>query len=250
MTPPFVIIVPARRAAARLPDKPLADIHGVPMIVRTLQQAAKAGATKLLAAVDDDEVAAVVKKAGFIAQMTGECDSGTARVAAAARAVNIGDRDIVVNVQGDEPLIEPDLIRDVATLLANRSDCVCATAIRPLHDEEEFYNTATVKVVANADNTARYFSRAPIPYPRDGDLPLVHIHIGIYAYSARFLRQLPQLSPSPAELTESLEQLRILWHGHNIALLLQDSQSFGVDTAADLERARAATADMAATADK
>ena len=240
------MIAPARRAALRLPDKPLADIGGAPMIVCVLRRAAQSGATKVIAAVDDDAVAAVVKNAGFDYCLTGECDSGSARVAQAARQCDISNDAIVVNVQGDEPFIEPEIISGVAKLLVARRDCVCATAARPICDNEEFYNPACVKVVADADNTARYFSRAPIPYPRNtmaknpqDNAPLAaRIHIGVYAYTMRFLSRFLTLAPSPYESIENLEQLRILWHGESIALLHCDSISFGIDTPEDLAKAR------------
>ena len=239
---PFSVIVPARRNSSRLPDKPLADIGGAPMLARTLQQAARAGAAQVFAAVDDEETAAAAKKAGFTACMTGECESGTARAAEAADKLQIPENHIIVNVQGDEPFIEPEIIRAVAELLFSRPTCVCATAVRPPRGEEEFYEPAAVKAVSNADGTARYFSRAPIPHPQNGAADSARIHIGVYAYTRRFLRALPGLPPSPAEIAENLEQLRILWHGKSIALLECNSESFGVDTPADLEKARARAA--------
>ncbi|MGU9950741.1 MAG: 3-deoxy-manno-octulosonate cytidylyltransferase [Gammaproteobacteria bacterium WSBS_2016_MAG_OTU1] len=237
----FVAIVPARRGATRLPNKPLADIGGTPMIVHTLRRAAAANSIDaVFAAVDDQEIADVVRHAGFDAVMTGECDSGSARVAAAAAIRQLTEDTIVVNVQGDEPFIESNIVGDVAQLLATRPDCVCATAMRPLHNDEEFYNPAAVKVVANADNTARYFSRAPIPHWQNHSTPppSARIHLGIYAYTMPFLQQIASLSPAPTETAESLEQLRLLWHGKSIALLETDSQSGGIDTPADLEAAQ------------
>ncbi|MBE8158887.1 MAG: 3-deoxy-manno-octulosonate cytidylyltransferase [Betaproteobacteria bacterium] len=244
MNPSFVVIVPARRDSERLPNKPLADIGGEPMLVRTLRQAAKSGAVEVFAAVDDEEISAAVKKSGFRPCMTGECESGAARTAAAADKLNIPENYIIVNVQGDEPFIEPEIIRGAAELLFARPGCVCATAARPLHSAEEFYELAAVKVVADANGAARYFSRAPIPYPQKDSPPpaAARIHIGVYAYARRFLRALSALPPSPAERAENLEQLRILWHGKSIALLECVSESFGVDTPADLAKARARAA--------
>lgn len=243
---PFAVIVPARRDSSRLPQKALADIGGVPMLVRTLQQAARSGAAQVFAAVDSEDLAEIAEKAGFAACRTGECDSGTARAAAAAEKLNLPEKQIIVNVQADEPFIEPEIIRNTAELLAFRSECVCATAVRPPRDAEEFYEPAAVKAVADADGMACYFSRAPIPYPRNsqnGGVPeCARIHLGIYAYTRAFLRAMLKLSPSPAENAENLEQLRLLWHGHAIALLECNSKSFGVDTPDDLAKARARAA--------
>lgn len=244
----FAVVVPARRAAVRLPDKPLADVGGVPLIVRTLMQAAKSDAAQVVAAVDDEKVAAAVESAGFTVCMTGECESGSARVAEAARLCEIDEQMTVVNLQGDEPFMEPELINQVASLLAEKPDCVCATAMRVPRSLEEFLRPSAVKVVANADGTARFFSRLPIPYAQlhaensnstSQSLPsLARIHIGVYAYSHRFLRRMSSLPPSPLEEFEKLEQLRILWHGRNIALLEFDSQGIGIDTPEDLAEAR------------
>ena len=269
----FAVIAPARRASSRLADKMLADIGGEVMIVRTLRRAAQSQAAKVLVATDDNDIAAACKAAGFEAVMTGECDSGSARAAAAAEVIGAGGDDIVVNVQGDEPFIEPEVIDGVAELLHRRKDCVCATAVRELQNAEEFYNRAVVKVVSDVNDCALYFSRAPIPASRDSfpsvipaqagisadsrtvrdsrlrgndgeggdgdDIPqIARAHIGIYAYRAGFLRKLPNLTPSPMESIESLEQLRVLWHGEKIALLKVASKSFGIDTEDDLSRAR------------
>ena len=236
----FVVAVPARLASTRLPNKALADIGGTPMIVRVLRAAAAAGATQVFAAVDAAAVAAAVRDAGYLAVMTGECDSGGARLAAALQQLPLSDDTVVVNVQGDEPFIEPAIIRDTAALLLARPDCVCATPCRPPADIAEFQDEAAVKVVADKDGTARYFSRAPLPHRRGGGTvsSSSRVHIGIYAYRAGYLRHLPMLSPSPLEQLEQLEQLRILWHGGKIALLEVKSDSFGIDTAADLTRAR------------
>ena len=238
----FAVIAPARRASSRLADKMLADIGGEVMIVRTLRRAAQSQAAKVLVATDDNDIAAACKAAGFEAVMTGECDSGSARAAAAAEVIGAGGDDIVVNVQGDEPFIEPEVIDGVAELLHRRKDCVCATAVRELQNAEEFYDRAVVKVVSDVNDCALYFSRAPIPALRDGDggdIPqIARAHIGIYAYRADFLRKLPNLTPSPMESIESLEQLRVLWHGEKIALLKVASKSFGIDTEDDLSRAR------------
>ncbi len=226
----FTIIVPARLESTRLAHKILADINGEAMLVRVLRRAAAAGATRVLAATDSSDIAAVCRAAGFEAFVTtGEYSSGSLRVAAVAELCGFDDETIIVNLQGDEPFIEPQLAHDVAALLRRRPDCVCATVARPLqHDEHE--NNDVVKVVVDADGSARYFSRAALAKAR--------AHLGVYAYRMSFLRRFATLSPSPLEQAEKLEQLRILWHGEKIAVLEADSQSFGIDTAADLERAR------------
>ena len=245
---PFFVIVPARRNSSRLPNKPLADICGTPMLVRTLTQTAAAGAAQVIAAVDDDDVAAVAAAANFSWQMTDECDSGSVRVALAAQAKQFPNDAIVVNVQGDEPFIEPDIIANTAKLLMHSPQCVCATAARPPKNTAEFFSAAAVKVVLDANGRARYFSRAPIPHYREAPQtppPDARIHIGIYAYTMKFLQQLPTLSPSPAEQTEQLEQLRILWHGEQIAVLDCNSDSFGIDTPEDLQKARQRAAQSA-----
>lgn len=236
----FVVIVPARLASTRLPNKALADIGGEAMLVRVLRAAAAAGAAQVYAAVDAESLAVAVTNAGYLAVMTGECDSGGARVAAALQQLPLPDDTVIVNVQGDEPFIEPGLIRDTAALLAARRDCVCATPCRPPTDMAEFNDAAVVKVVSDKDGVACYFSRAPLPHWRgETALPTAaRVHIGVYAYRAGYLRQLPSLAPSPLEQLEQLEQLRILWHGGKIALLETNSDSFGVDTADDLARAR------------
>ena len=240
MTLDFVVIVPARRASSRLPDKPLADIGGVPMVVRTLHRAADSGASRILAAVDDSEIADTVRQAGYEYCMTGECDSGTSRAAEAAQKCGLSDATVVVNVQADEPFIEPELIKQVASLAQSHGGCFCASAMRPARDETEYNNPSSVKVVVDANGMGRYFSRAPIPHNRDSSLGFKgsQIHIGVYAYTVGNLRRLPELSPSPLEKAEQLEQLRILWHGYDIMMLSFDSESEGVDTPEDLSKAR------------
>lgn len=237
----FAAIVPARRGASRLPDKPLADICGAPMIVRVLRRAKESGAARVIAAVDDSEVAAVVREAGFESCDTGECDSGSARVCEAAQKCGIAEDMIVVNVQGDEPFIEPELISKVAEKLRESPECVCASAMRLPRSAEEFARESAVKVVADAKGRALYFSRAAIPHLRGGDSlpPSARIHIGVYAYFPRFLRSLFLPPSSAAEEAEQLEQLRILHYGKSIAMAEFDSRSIGVDTPEDLAAARA-----------
>lgn len=257
----FVALIPARLASTRLPDKPLADIGGKPMVVRVAERAAAAGAARVAVATDSPRIAEVVSAAGFEAIMTrGDHASGTDRLAEAAGKLGLPADQIVVNVQGDEPLIPPSLVRAVAARLAAATDCAIATAAHPIDALSHYLDPNVVKVVCDRELRALYFSRAPIPFERDAmagfpqrlparlpeglapaGLPLRHI--GLYAYRAGFLDAYPRLARSPLEALESLEQLRALWHGHRIAVLLADgAPPPGVDTVADLERARAAFA--------
>jgi 3-deoxy-manno-octulosonate cytidylyltransferase (CMP-KDO synthetase) len=243
----FIAVVPARWASSRLPGKALADIGGRPMIARTLQRAAQSGAARVIAATDDERIAACARAFGFEAVITGECDCGSARAAEAARILAFADDAIVVNVQGDEPLIAPALIGKVANALAANEQAVCASAARPLRDAAAYHSPAVVKVAVDRDAMAKWFSRAPLPMPRDAvsaPPPGTLAHIGIYAYRAAFLRRFPHLAPGPFESAEKLEQLRILWHGYQIALVIDEEseEGIGVDTPADLARARAAIA--------
>lgn len=250
--PNFVTLIPARLASTRLPDKPLADIGGRPMVVRVAEQAAASGARLVAVATDSERIANAVRQSGFMAILTREDHvSGTDRLAEAADHLKLDPSEIVVNVQGDEPLIPPDLIAAIAQALSAAPDCAIATAAHPISDDEEWHNPNVVKVVGDASGRALYFSRAPIPCERDraggaglsarlraAGLPLRHI--GLYAYRASFLREFPALAPAPIETLESLEQLRALWHGHRIALhVTASSPPTGVDTPADLERVRA-----------
>lgn len=246
----FHVIIPARMASLRLPNKPLADIGGQPMIVRVAQQAAKCGAVSVTVAGDDARIIDAAKAAGFNALMTDmQHTSGTERIHQAAAMLGLADDAIVVNVQGDEPLIPPQLIARVAKELAQQKHAVMATACHTLHDFADMLNPNVVKVVLDADSLALYFSRAPIPYPRDAlmqhdvdvfpsGLP-AYRHIGIYAYRVGFLKIYSDLSPPALEKFESLEQLRVLWHGYKIAVsVVADAPPAGVDTAEDLARVR------------
>lgn len=243
----FSVIVPARLASTRLPNKALADIGGKPMVVRTAEQAAKSGAQRVCVATDHADIQAACREHGIDCVMTAaEHASGTSRLAEAAALLGLADGETVVNVQGDEPLIPPALIGRVAAALHD-SDCAMATAAHPVADFAEFTNPNCVKVLTDAQGRALYFSRAPIPYPRDsmahGRLPepAPLRHIGIYAYRVGFLRRYAALPPAPPETLESLEQLRALWHGFDIAVeTAAEAPPAGVDTAADLARARAA----------
>lgn len=239
----ITIIVPARLDSTRLPQKLLREIAGVPMLVRVMQQATKT-AWPVVAAVDAPVLAAAVTAAGFSAVLTAEHSSGTSRLAQAAQLLALNDDDIVVNVQGDEPFIEPSVILAVAAQLQATPACVCATACRPARDKQEYHDPAAVKVVCNKDGIANYFSRAPIPFARADTMPSdVYIHIGIYAYRVADLHRYTQLPPAPTEEIEKLEQLRLLWHGDKVAVAKVDSNSFGIDTEEDLQRAQRIVAD-------
>ncbi|GAB4468666.1 MAG: 3-deoxy-manno-octulosonate cytidylyltransferase [Burkholderiaceae bacterium] len=250
----FVAIVPARLASTRLPRKPLADLGGVPMVVRVAQRAAAAGAQRVVVAADGEAIAAACRAHGVDVVLTApEHPTGTDRLAEACALLGLADDAIVVNVQGDEPLIPPGVIADVAALLSRQPDCAIATAAHPLHDAAEFFSPGVVKVVVDRAHRALLFSRAPIPWARDAfaadrgalppGLPALR-HVGLYAYRAAFLRAYPKLARDPLEVFESLEQLRALAHGYRIAVLaLAEALPPGVDTPEDLERARAAIAE-------
>jgi len=246
----FVVIVPARLASTRLPRKPLAELAGEPMVVRVARRAAASGATRVVVATDSDEVLDACSRFGVAAVPTrADHPTGTDRLAEAVDALQLADEAIVVNVQGDEPLLPPEVVTHVAALLAQRQDCAMATAAHPLTDAAEFFNPNVVKVVADAGGRALLFSRAPIPWARDAfaagrdrlpaGLPAWR-HVGLYAYRAGFLRRFPGLPRAPIEEHESLEQLRALWHGFGIAVLpLSGPLPPGIDTAEDLEKVRA-----------
>lgn len=251
----FTVIIPARMASTRLPDKPLADICGKPMVVRVAERAALSAARRVLVATDHPEIASACRAAGVEVQMTrADHPSGTDRIAEAAAAIRLPDDEIVVNVQGDEPLLDPALIDASAALIGN--GVPMSTAAHPLHRMEDVRNPNVVKVVLDREGRALYFSRAPIPWHRDAyaqggagisdQIPAGHTvlrHIGLYAFAHRFLRTFPQLPPSPLERVEALEQLRVLWHGHRIAVhVTANAPEGGVDTIEDLERVRRAIA--------
>ncbi|MCL2589371.1 MAG: 3-deoxy-manno-octulosonate cytidylyltransferase [Betaproteobacteria bacterium] len=247
----FRVVIPARHASTRLPGKPLADIAGRPMVLRVLDRALASGAEEVWVAVDHQDVFDTVRTAGGKALMTRTDHlSGTDRLAEVAETLGWRDDDVVVNVQGDEPLIDPGLIAAVAEGLATDPGAAIATAAHPLVDVDEVFNPNVVKVVCNAQGHALYFSRAPIPWARDGwskcwrGLPLppglpVLQHVGLYAYRAGFLRRYAALVPAPIERWEALEQLRALWYGYTIQVLTLDAiPSGGVDTEEDLARVR------------
>ncbi len=245
----FRVVIPARYASTRLPGKPLADIGGKPMVLHVLERALEAGAESVVVATDDVRVQQAVEAAGYAALMTSpDHQSGTERLVEVAETLGWPDDALVVNVQGDEPLIDPALIREVARQLVVHDDAVMATLAHPIHDHADFVNPNVVKVVADEAGYAVYFSRAPIPWPRDAfaaQQPMPHElgalrHIGLYAYRAGFLRTYAMLAPSPLERHEMLEQLRVLWHGHRISLgLTPSAPAPGVDTPEDLARVRA-----------
>ena len=249
----YTVIIPARMASSRLPDKPLADIAGLPMVVRVAQRAAQSGARRVVVAADDARVVAVCKDHGIEALLTRQDHvSGSDRLAEACELLGLQGDALVVNVQGDEPLIPPELIDEVARVLAERPEASMGTAAHAIDELAEFTNPNVVKVVMDARQMALYFSRAPIAWWRDGQLaagsgggfralpsPAPLRHIGIYSYRVGFLRQFPQLPVAPIETLESLEQLRALWHGHRIAVhVTQAAPGPGVDTPGDLERVR------------
>ena len=244
----FSVLIPARLASSRLPRKPLADIAGLPMVVRVARQAQMSLARQVVVAADDAEIVQACTAHGVAAVLTRiDHATGSDRLAEACERLGLDGDDVVVNVQGDEPLIEPALINAVAAMLIARVDCVMATAAHAVSDATELANPNVVKVVCDREGRALYFSRAPIPWWRDGSTagspgigsaaPLRHI--GIYAFRAGFLRRFPGLEASPLEAVESLEQLRVLWHGERIAVHRSETPSgIGVDTAEDLARVR------------
>lgn len=244
----FTVLIPARMASSRLPDKPLADIAGIPMVVRVAHRAKTSSASHVVVATDDARVIAACQSHGVEAIMTrADHLSGSDRLAEACEILQLNDQDIVVNVQGDEPLIAAESIDDVAQLLAKRHDCSMSTLAHALDDVEEFASPHVVKVVLDAQETALYFSRAPIAWWRDGfshgisklPSPAPLRHVGLYAYRVQFLRAFPQLKPAPLEMLESLEQLRALWHGYRIAVHVSEyAPGPGIDTPEDLARVR------------
>jgi 3-deoxy-manno-octulosonate cytidylyltransferase (CMP-KDO synthetase) len=245
----FTVVIPARLASSRLPNKPLVDIAGLPMVVRVAQRALQSQAQQVVVAADDAQIVAACESHGIAALLTRKDHlSGSDRLAEACQQLGLAPETVVVNVQGDEPLMTADLINEVARVLTERADASMSTAAHPIASIEEFTNPNVVKVVMDARQMALYFSRAPIPWWRDGQSPAGFKalpspaplrHIGIYAYRAGFLAQFPQLPPAPIEILESLEQLRALWHGHRIAVhVTPDAPGPGVDTPEDLAKVR------------
>jgi 3-deoxy-manno-octulosonate cytidylyltransferase (CMP-KDO synthetase) len=246
----FTVVIPARMASSRLPNKPLADIGGLPMVVRVAQRALLSKASQVVVAADDERIVQACQAHGIHALLTRQDHvSGSDRLAEACQLLGLPDDAVVVNVQGDEPLIHPGLINEVADLLTQRPEASMSTAAHAIAHLEEFTNPNVVKVVLDARQMALYFSRAPIPWWRDGQAdggfkslpsPAPLRHVGIYGYRAGFLRLFPQLPPAPIEMLESLEQLRAMWHGHPIAVhITPEAPGPGVDTPEDLARVRA-----------
>ncbi len=246
----FTVLIPARLASTRLPNKPLADIAGLPMVVRVAQRVIGGlpAGTRVVVAGDSPEILQACQRHGVQAVLTRvDHPSGSDRLAEACELLGLGDEDLVVNVQGDEPLIDPALVSAVATLLRQRPQASMSTAAHPIHDLADFVNPNVVKVVLDAQELALYFSRAPIAWWRDGfaqgikalPQPAPLRHIGIYGYRVGFLRLFPTLAQAPIEVTEALEQLRAMWHGHRIAVhVTPQAPGAGVDTPEDLERVR------------
>jgi len=244
----FTVLIPARLASTRLPRKPLADIGGLPMIVRVARQAALSGAQRVVVAGDDAEIVTACEAHGVAALLTRrDHASGSDRLAEACVRLGLDGADVVVNVQGDEPLIDPELVARCAHLLDEHPDCVIATAAHAITSAADFANPNIVKVVLDAAGRALYFTRAPVPFWRDAPAPSMLPsdpaplrHVGLYAYRASFLRRFPTLAPAPIERTEALEQLRVLWHGERIAVhVTEHAPGAGIDTPEDLERVRA-----------
>ncbi|WP_076997241.1 3-deoxy-manno-octulosonate cytidylyltransferase [Variovorax sp. KK3] len=247
----FDVLIPARLASTRLPDKPLADIAGLPMVVRVAQRAMQSQAARVVVAADDARIVDACAAHGVQALLTRtDHPSGSDRLAEACHLLGLPDDEIVVNVQGDEPLIDPALINAVAQTLADQPDAAMSTAAHAIDTLEDFVNPNVVKTVLDAQGNAMYFSRAPIPWWRDGfakggptalpTAPGPLRHVGIYGYRAGFVRRFPGLPPAPVEATEALEQLRALWHGHRIAVHVSThAPGPGIDTPEDLERVRA-----------
>ena len=247
----YTVLIPARLASTRLPNKPLADIGGVPMVVRVAQRvlAGVALGTRVVVAGDNEAILAACAEHGIDAVLTRQDHpSGSDRLAEACGLLGLGLDEIVVNVQGDEPLIDPALITAVAQALQNSAAASMGTAACTIRTVEEFLNPNVVKLVLDANAHALYFSRAPIPWWRDAPSgeppglpdPAPLRHIGIYAYRVGFLQQFPHLLPPPVERIEALEQLRALWHGHRIAVFVTNTApGAGVDTPEDLARVRA-----------
>jgi 3-deoxy-manno-octulosonate cytidylyltransferase (CMP-KDO synthetase) len=246
----YTVLIPARLASTRLPGKPLADIAGLPMVVRVAQRAALTPASRVVVCADDASIVSACQSHGVHALLTRtDHPTGSDRLAEACELLGLGGDDLIVNVQGDEPLVDPEMINACAQALAQRLDCVMGTVAHAIDEVDELRNPNVVKVVLDAHGRALYFSRAPIPWWRDGPAggaaaiapghwPLRHV--GLYAYRAAFVRAFPKLAASPLEQIESLEQLRVLWHGERIAVHVSASRPGpGVDTPDDLARVRA-----------
>jgi 3-deoxy-manno-octulosonate cytidylyltransferase (CMP-KDO synthetase) len=241
--PEFLVVIPARLGSTRLPRKPLADIGGKPMIIRVAERAQQSLAQSVVVATDSPEIQAVCDEHRIECLLTSpDHPTGTDRIAEVAQLLKLPADTLVVNVQGDEPLIPPELINQVAQTLADNAACAISTVAVPITDTTEITNPNVVKVVLNRSNEALYFSRSTIPFVRDPEIAsnVTHLrHLGIYAYRADFLQAYTRLEPAPPEQAEALEQLRALWNGYRIAVhTANEAPPAGVDTAEDLERVR------------
>lgn len=245
----FVIVIPARAASTRLPDKPLLDIGGLPMVIRTANQASKSKASQVIIATDSTKIAEAANSHGYQAVMTSPDHlTGTDRLSEVVRLMDFHDEQIIVNVQGDEPFIEPDLIDAVADLLRHNTQATIATCAAAINDPAIFFDPNVVKVVCNNQSEALYFSRAPIPWARDALAAQKNIlakglpawqHIGLYAYRCGFLHKFPKLEQGQLEKYESLEQLRAMEHGFAIYVhFSKHTPAKGIDTPEDLQAAR------------
>ena len=244
--PEFLVVIPARLGSTRLPRKPLADIGGKPMVIRVAERAKQSLAQSVVVATDSPEIQAACDEHRIECLLTSpDHPTGTDRIAEVAQLLKLPPDTLVVNVQGDEPLIPPELINQVAQTLADHSACAISTIAVPIEDDAEITNPNVVKVVLNRSGEAMYFSRASIPFVRDPDAAgnatqVTHLrHLGIYAYRADFLQAYTRLDPAPPEQAEALEQLRALWNGYRIAVhTATEAPPAGVDTPEDLERVR------------
>jgi 3-deoxy-manno-octulosonate cytidylyltransferase (CMP-KDO synthetase) len=242
-TPDFLVVIPARLGSTRLPRKPLADIGGKPMVVCVAERAKQSLAQSVVVATDSAEIEAACIAHRIECLLTSpDHPTGTDRLAEVARLLKLPANTLLVNVQGDEPLMPPDLINQVAQTLANNPQCAISTIAVPITEKSEIDNPNVVKVVLNHANEAMYFSRASIPFVRDAQSAqqITHLrHLGIYAYRADFLQAYTKLEPAPPEQAEALEQLRALWNGYRIAVhIASEAPPAGVDTPEDLERVR------------
>jgi 3-deoxy-manno-octulosonate cytidylyltransferase (CMP-KDO synthetase) len=242
-SPEFLVVIPARLGSTRLPRKPLADIGGKPMVIRVAERAQQSLAQSVVVATDSPEIQAACDEHRIECLLTSaDHPTGTDRIAEVAQLLKLPPDTLVVNVQGDEPLIPPELINQVAQTLADHSACAISTIAVPIEDDAEITNPNVVKVVLNRSGEAMYFSRAAIPFVRDPDTigKIAHLrHLGIYAYRADFLQAYTRLDPAPPEQAEALEQLRALWNGYRIAVhTATEAPPAGVDTPEDLERVR------------
>jgi len=241
--PEFLVVIPARLGSTRLPRKPLADIGGKPMVIRVAERAQQSNAQSVVVATDSTEIQAACDEHRIECLLTSaDHPTGTDRIAEVAQLLKLSADTLIVNVQGDEPLIPPELINQVAQTLANNATCAISTVAVPIVEAAEINNPNVVKVVLNRSNEALYFSRATIPFVRDPNSgqTITHLrHLGIYAYRADFLQAYTRLEPAPPEQAEALEQLRALWNGYRIAVhTASEAPPAGVDTAEDLERVR------------